>query len=603
MLHASLRRVGLIGHCVGIVIALSAAAAPSVAANVPNTTSVDVFMNGQIADELVGTQTTVPLTFSASASVTVDSAVLSGSNAASYSIAKSTCVSGAVITQTATCEIDVLFAPQQGGALIEGITMTTSAGSQTFDISASGLLADLLVSPTQVDFGFQPIGTESATRTVTFKNPNPIAVTVPTDANNPLGADFFPQPGECYTIPANGSCSYQFEWIPMSAGLEVAYWYAVVGYEYQDEYQVTQVTFTGQGVQDGATSVPFAAYNVAAIGNDGEKVQNGGLDGAGNVYSFDFFRGDVSWSGQSFVIQGGIPNAERESTLTLPRGEYYSVTLLGTGVNGNQVNQAFTVTYSDGTTGVVHQSLSDWKTPQHYLGESIALTTPYRLTVDGTTHTGPYYLYAYTLALDHTKTAVSLTLPTNRNVAMLALNANVAGVPVTADLTGLYNVTAAGLDGQAVVGNGIDQHSTAISFEQFTSVPLNELLLAVPAYNAADAVANVTVPMPSGQYSTLHLDGMAVEGNKPNQSLTINYQDGTSTVLTQSFSDWHTYQKYTHESIAVAMTYKLNPDGSKHPGTYNVYQYDIPIDATKLVKSLVLPKTLDVVMLSVALKP
>jgi hypothetical protein len=53
----------------------------------------------------------------------------------------------------------------------------------------------------------------------------------------------------------------------------------------------------------------------------------------------------------------------------------------------------------------------------------------------------------------------------------------------------------------------------------------------------------------------------------------------------------------------VAMTYKLNSDGSKHPGTYNVYQYDIPIDATKLVQSVVLPKTLDVVVLSVALKP
>lgn len=64
----------------------------------------------------------------------------------------------------------------------------------------------------------------------------------------------------------------------------------------------------------------------------------------------------------------------------------------------------------------------------------------------------------------------------------------------------------------------------------------------------------------------------------------MNYRDRTSTVLTQSFSDWHTAQTYTHESIAVAMTYKLNPDGSKHPGTYNVYQYDIPINATKLVK-------------------
>jgi hypothetical protein len=602
-MRASLRRAGLIGRGAGLFMALIAIATPSVAVKAQGTIPIFLDMTGQVSDELVGTQTTVVFTFFASTgSITVDSAALSGPSGTSYSIAKNTCVNGTVITATATCEIDVIFAPQQGGELTEAIAMTTSIGAQTFDISANGLLADLLVSPTQLDFGFQPIGTESATRTLTFKNPNPIAVTVPTAANPPLG-DYFPESGACNTIPANGSCSYQIAWTPGVTGLDVGYWYVVVGYEYQDEYQENQVTFTGQGVQDGATSVSFATYNVAAIGYDGEKVQSGGLDGAGNVYSVDFFRGGTTWSGQSFQIQTGIPNAVSESTLTLPAGQYYSLTLLGTGANGNQINQIFTVTYSDGTTGVVHQSLSDWKTPQHYVGESIAVTTPYRLTVDGATHVGPYYLYAYSLPLDHTKTAVSVTLPQNHNVVVLALNAGVAGVPVTADLTGLYNVTAMGLDGEAVAGNGIDQHGTAISLYQFDSVPLNELLLAIPADNVPDAVANVTVPLPSGQYSTLHLDGMAVDGSKPNQNLTVNYQDGTSTVLSQSFSDWHAYQKYSHESIAVAMTYKLNPDGSKHPGTYNVYQYDIPIDATKLVKSVVLPKTLDVVVLSVALKP
>ena len=139
----------------------------------------------------------------------------------------------------------------------------------------------------------------------------------------------------------------------------------------------------------------------------------------------------VTWSGQSFqiryVVEPGEVSAASGSTLTLPVGQYYGVTLLGTGVNGNQVNQSFTVTYSDGTKTVLHQSLSDWKTPQHYVGESNAVSMAYRLTVDGTTQSGPFYLYAYTLPLDHTKTAVSLTLPGNRNVTVLALTAGVAG--------------------------------------------------------------------------------------------------------------------------------------------------------------------------------
>ena len=176
-------------------------------------------------------------------------------------------------------------------------------------------------------------------------------------------------------------------------------------------------------------------------------------------------------------------------------------------------------------------------------------------------------------------------------------------MPITADLLGLYNVTAVGVDGTAVVNGGIDHHGTAMSLYQYEGVPLNELLLAMPAANVPDAVANVTVPLPGGQYSTLHLDGMAVDGNKPEQTLTVKYEDGTSTAITQSFSDWHTAQKYSHESIALAMTYKLNPDGSKAPGTFNIYQYDIPIDTTKRVASVILPKNSDVVFLTVALKP
>jgi hypothetical protein len=607
---ALLRRIGLAVWS-SLVFSTAAPAAPHTLTT-HSDASVSLSYDYEPIDAVLGTTTDNPLSIYATVgSVTVGNAALTGSNGASYSIIKNTCVPGTVLDAALGnfCEIDILLSPQMIGALSESLTLSTSVGTQTFNITASGLPVNLLVSPTQVDFGFQPIGTESATRTVTIKNPNPVAVSLPVDSSTPT-ADFYPQSesGNCDNIPANSSCSYQIAWTPRLSGADVGYWYVIVGHQFEDSYYRSTVTFTGQSVQDGATPVDLTTgFNAIAIGYDGGAVQGGGLDGHGNVYSQDFFTSGVTWSGQSFqvryVVGPGESSAVRASKLTLPVGQYYGVTLLATGVNGNQLNQPFTVTYSDGTTSVLHQSLSDWKTPQHYVGESVAVTTAYRLTIDGTTHTGPYYLYAYTLPLDHTKTAVSVTLPNNRNVAVLALNAGVAGVPVTADLTGLYNVTAVGMDGRAVAGKGIDQHTSAISLDQFTSVPLNELLLTVPTANVPDAIANVTVPLPSGQHSSLHLDGMAVNGNKPNQSLVINYQDGTSTVLTQSFSDWHTSQKYPHESIADAMTYKLNSDGSKHPGTYNIYQYDIPIDATKPVSSLVLPKNSDVVLFTVALKP
>ena len=42
--------------------------------------------------------------------------------------------------------------------------------------------------------------------------------------------------------------------------------------------------------------------------------------------------------------------------------------MLATGVHGNQANQTFVVTYTDGTTSSITQSLSDWFTPQNYRG-------------------------------------------------------------------------------------------------------------------------------------------------------------------------------------------------------------------------------------------
>jgi hypothetical protein len=108
-------------------------------------------------------------------------------------------------------------------------------------------------------------------------------------------------------------------------------------------------------------------------------------------------------------------------TITLPQGKFSELKLLATGVNGNQVNQGFTVTYTDGTTARTYQSLSDWYTPQKYSGESEAVTLPYRLIATGATDNRTFYLYGYSIAINDAKTVKSLTLPANRNVVVLAV--------------------------------------------------------------------------------------------------------------------------------------------------------------------------------------
>jgi hypothetical protein len=98
--------------------------------------------------------------------------------------------------------------------------------------------------------------------------------------------------------------------------------------------------------------------------------------------------------------------------------------MLALGVNGNHLDQTFVVTYTDGTTQTFTQSISDWATPQSFLGESQVLSMPYRDRFDGTMDGARnFHLYGYSFALYTTRTVQSITLPSDGNVEVLAIDA------------------------------------------------------------------------------------------------------------------------------------------------------------------------------------
>jgi hypothetical protein len=115
-----------------------------------------------------------------------------------------------------------------------------------------------------------------------------------------------------------------------------------------------------------------------------------------------------------------VPDAVRGATVALPAGHFSTLNLLAASVNGNHASQTFAVTYTDGSTTIVSQSLSDWYTPQHYSGESIALTMAYHLDAAGAAIHPPVYLYAYSLAINNARAVKSVTLPATLNVVVLA---------------------------------------------------------------------------------------------------------------------------------------------------------------------------------------
>lgn len=182
--------------------------------------------------------------------------------------------------------------------------------------------------------------------------------------------------------------------------------------------------------------VPLSgAYNQTGIYADGATfASSGGLDRSGSALSGTLLGSTGTWGGSSFALgPAGANDVVHGGTgvvISLPAGQYSSLQLLATAVNGNISSGTFTVTYTDGTTQSFNQGISDWFTPQTYGGESTAITMPYRDTYHGTRDTRTFNVYGYTFALNSAKTVRSVTLPTSNNVMVLA-----------ADLTGASTVT------------------------------------------------------------------------------------------------------------------------------------------------------------------
>jgi hypothetical protein len=273
----------------------------------------------------------------------------------------------------------------------------------------------------------------------------------------------------------------------------------------------TEVDLTGQ-------------YNLAGITDDGVGFL-GGLDGQGNALSETRVGTSAAWNGANFnIAPAGANNVIQATgqTITLPAGSYAAVDLLATGVNGSQANQIFTVKYSDGTSTTIHQSLSDWSSPQGYAGESVALTTAYRNTSSGGRTTSTYDVYGYSLPVDSTKTIASIILPDNSNVVILAIDvadpvaaptnltvaaasstvANLSWTAATGTVTGynVYRGTTAGGESTTPI-NGSPLSASATSYADTTAVGGNTYYYVVKAVNGlavSPASNEAGVAMPVG---------------------------------------------------------------------------------------------------------
>ena len=168
----------------------------------------------------------------------------------------------------------------------------------------------------------------------------------------------------------------------------------------------------------------WSEFNLSGIYQDGITYSTGGLDGIGYSYSANLLRASRVFSG--ILLDLGPANdldavGCSGQSVPLPAGQFSSLVLFASGVQGNQTSQTLTVHYTDGTSTPFVQNFSDWFTPKKYLGELEAVAMAYRNFQDGTKDKRTFNLYAYRLVLSSAKVLQSITLPNNPKVVVLAI--------------------------------------------------------------------------------------------------------------------------------------------------------------------------------------
>lgn len=189
----------------------------------------------------------------------------------------------------------------------------------------------------------------------------------------------------------------------------------------------------------------------------------------------------------------------------------------------------------------------------------------------------------------------------------LAVSAGVGktGAGTQVSLAADYNVYGIYKDGSSYTTGGLDGVGNSYSENLLmTSRVYNGVLFDLGPANSLDAVTGTgqIITLPSGNFSTLMLLATGVEGDQASQTLTVTYSDGSTTKFTQSFSDWYTPQKYTHESEGVAMAYRNEDNGKKDNRTFNLYEYQFALNSKKTVQSLTLPNNSHVALLAATVK-
>jgi hypothetical protein len=204
---------------------------------------------------LVGTESAPPypnITISNTGGepVTLNSEVVSGD----FAIAPNTNTCGGSLAANSGCTVSIVFAPTASGTLTGTLTVTDSLGTQTAQLSGTGLApATDTLSPLSLTFAAQQVGTASAAQLVTLTNNGDELLTSINVVVTAVTGDFHIANNCGSQLQGHGNCTIAMTYVPSVVGPESG------TLTVSDQLRSQTVTLAGTGVAPpGVSATPVS---------------------------------------------------------------------------------------------------------------------------------------------------------------------------------------------------------------------------------------------------------------------------------------------------------------------------------------------------------
>lgn len=173
----------------------------------------------------------------------------------------------------ASCAIVVQFSPSSPNGSTGSLAVLTQAGTQSVQLSTTGIQGVASISPGSLSFSAQQVGSSSGVKTVIVTNTGTATLQF-TGVGIVSGASDFAQSNDCASVPVNGTCTVNVSFAPNTAGLRNG----VIGFTH-DGGGVATISLSGDArAAGGVLSAPaFSSTGVGAASTSTATLTNTGV--------------------------------------------------------------------------------------------------------------------------------------------------------------------------------------------------------------------------------------------------------------------------------------------------------------------------------------